>query len=293
MISDFSKLGVDILNSKDNFFNDICYPYSENKSDMILKDRISDIYQNYSKCDNNCEYKKIDLNSNLITCNCKIKSEINMDVEPPRLESILLDLVTDSSFGVIKCINLVFNFHNKLKNIGFWIFALIIIAHIVIIIHYSINTINPINRYIISQMKKFYYITDIYNPVKKKKSDKKNNFNIYNNFPINLINIHHIENKNTKKESSQHIISIKKRKTHFNNRIGNKLEEKNSSISSKNLGDFSRIKLKQKSKNFLRKNSKHHNKDHNNYYEKQIKPKNIHTKIKDTEINQKKDNNNT
>ena len=292
MISDFSKLGVDILNSKDNFFNDICYPYSENKSDMILKDRISDIYQNYSKCDNNCEYKKIDLNSNLITCNCKIKSEINMDVEPPRLESILLDLVTDSSFGVIKCINLVFNFHNKLKNIGFWIFALIIIAHIVIIIHYSINTINPINRYIISQMKKFYYITDIYNPVKKKKSDKKNNINIYNNFPINLINIHHIENKNTKKESSQHIISIKKRKTHFNNRIGNKLEEKNSSISNKNLGDFSRIKLKQKSKSFLIKNNKEHNKDHNNYYEKQKKPKNIPTKIKDTEINQKKDNDN-
>ena len=292
MISDFSKLGVDILNSKDNFFNDICYPYSENKSDMILKDGISDIYQNYSKCDNNCEYKKIDLNSNLITCNCKIKSEINMDVEPPRLESILLDLVTDSSFGVIKCINLVFNFHNKLKNIGFWIFALVIIAHIVIIIHYSINTINPINRYIISQMKKFNYITDIYNPVKKKKSDKKNNFNIYNNFPINLINIHHIENKNTKKESSQHIISIKKRKTHFNNRIGNKLEEKNSSISNKNLGDFSRIKLKQKSKSFLIKNNKDHNKDHNNYYEKQKKPKNIPTKIKDTEINQKKDNDN-
>ena len=288
MISDFSKLGVDILNSKDNFFNDICFPYSENNSDMILKDRISDIYQNYSKCDDNCEYKKIDLNSNLITCNCKIKSEINKGIEPPRLENILLDLVTDSSFGVIKCPNLVFNFHNKLKNIGFWIFGFVIIAHIIIIIHYSINTINPINRYIISQMKKFYYITDIYNPVKKKKSDKKSQFSIYNNFPINLIKINQIENKSTIRESSKKIISIRKRKTHLNNRIGNKLEEKNSSLSNKNLGDFSHAKFKKKNKSILIKI----NDEHHNFYEKQKKQKSIPTKIKDTEINQKNDNSN-
>ena len=286
MISDFSKLGVDILNNKDNFFNDICFPYSENNSDMILKDRISDIYQNYSKCDDNCEYKKIDLNLNLITCICKIKSEINKEIEPPRLESILLDLVTDSSFGVIKCPNLVFNFHNKLKNIGFWIFAIVIIAHIVIIIHYSINTINPISRYIISQMKKFHYITDIHNPIKKKKSDKKKKFNIFNNFPINLIKINQTENKHTSKESSQKIISFRKRKTHFNNRIGNKLEEKYSSLSNKNLDDFSGLKLKKIIKSILIKN----NDNNHNLYEKQKKPKNIPTKIKDKEINQKNDN---
>jgi len=46
-ITYFSNMDVDIFNSKDNFFNDICYPYSENNSDMILKDRISDIYRNY------------------------------------------------------------------------------------------------------------------------------------------------------------------------------------------------------------------------------------------------------
>jgi len=283
MIDDFSKLGVDILNSKDNFFNDICYPYSENNSDMILKDRISDIYQNYSKCDQNCEYKKIDLNSGLITCNCRIKSVINKEIEPPRLDSILLDLVTDSSFGVVKCGKLVFNFHNKLKNIGFWIFAIAIIAHIIIIIHYSINTINPINRYIISQMKKYSYINDIYNPIKKKNSDKKTQFNIYNNFPINLITINKTENKNTNKESSQHIISIRKRKTHFHNRIANKLQEKNSSLSNKNIGDFSQIKLKKKNKIILTKV----NDGHHNFYEKHKKLKIIPTIIKDTEINQK------
>ena len=288
MISDFSKKGVDILNSKDKFFNDICYPYSENNSDMILKDRISDIYQNYSKCDNNCEYKKIDLNSNLITCNCSIKLEINKGIEPPRFESILLDIVTDSSFGVVKCPNLVFNFHNKLNNIGFWIFSLVIIAHIIIIIHYSINTINPINRYIISQMKKFGYITDIYNPVKKKKSDKKAQFNIYNHIPINLIKINQVKNKNIIKESTQQIISIKKRKNHFNNRITNKLGQKNSSSSNKDFGDFTQAKLKKKSKSLLIKN----NDGHHNIYEKQKKIKNIPTKIKVKKINKKNNSEN-
>ena len=39
-ISYYSDIGVDIFNIKDNFFNDICYPYSNDSSDMILKDRI-------------------------------------------------------------------------------------------------------------------------------------------------------------------------------------------------------------------------------------------------------------
>ena len=61
MISKYAENGIDVLNSKDRFFNDICFPYSENNSDIILKDRLSTIYQNFSKCDDNCDYDKIDL----------------------------------------------------------------------------------------------------------------------------------------------------------------------------------------------------------------------------------------
>ena len=63
----YSKLGIDIFNINSSFFNDICYPYSEDNSDMILKDRISNIYQNYSVCDDNCNYDKFDLEALLIT----------------------------------------------------------------------------------------------------------------------------------------------------------------------------------------------------------------------------------
>ena len=42
----FKNQGIDILKLKDAFFSDICYPYYDDKtnSDMILNDRVSDIY---------------------------------------------------------------------------------------------------------------------------------------------------------------------------------------------------------------------------------------------------------
>ena len=42
-ISNFKDKGIDVFNINDEFFNDICYPYSdsESNSDMILKDRVS------------------------------------------------------------------------------------------------------------------------------------------------------------------------------------------------------------------------------------------------------------
>ena len=43
-VSDFKQLGIDILNIKDEFFNNLCYSYSESKGDMILEDRIKYIY---------------------------------------------------------------------------------------------------------------------------------------------------------------------------------------------------------------------------------------------------------
>ena len=278
MISEFSKLGIDILNIKDDFFNDICFPYSDKNSDMILKDRISDIYQNFSKCDDNCDYKKIDLDSKLITCSCNIKSEIKKESEPPRLDSILLDVLTDSSFGVIKCLKLVFNFHNKLENLGFLLFALIIIAHIVIITHYSINTINPINRYIISQMKKYCYIPHIYNPVKKRKSEKKNTFRIFKDISMNLKNTIQIANRRTIRGSTKKPSIVRKRKTHSSLRIPNRHEDKDSS--NNNLADFSRRPFKKKSKTMLIRNNYR-------FSDKQKKLKIFSNKIKAPKMNQK------
>ena len=58
-VLNFKNMGVDVFNLKDDFFNDICYAYSDNdtSSDMLLFYRVSDIYRNVSVCGEGCEYQ--------------------------------------------------------------------------------------------------------------------------------------------------------------------------------------------------------------------------------------------
>ena len=43
--------GVDVFNANDDFFNDICQSYDNNNgTDIVIKDRRADIYQNASFC---------------------------------------------------------------------------------------------------------------------------------------------------------------------------------------------------------------------------------------------------
>ena len=147
MILYYSELGIDIFNLNDSFFNDICYPFSNSNSDIILKDRISDIYQNYSLCDNNCEYDFIDIESNTVTCNCEIKKEVNTAVSSPVFNTIVKNIFKDSNIGILKCHDFIFSLKIKLNNIGFWIFLFFAICHIPLYIHYFINGITSILVY--------------------------------------------------------------------------------------------------------------------------------------------------
>ena len=169
----YSELGIDVFNIKDDFFNDICYPYSENNSDMILKDRIFDIYQNYSICEKNCEYNKIDLIEYIASCKCDVKTKVETKRDPPKLDTVVLDSIKDTNLAVIICYQLVFDFKNKLNNIGFIIFSCLLLIHIPIIIHYFIFNTISIKKYIVSQMIKYsYWLNEKKNPMKKGKSFK-------------------------------------------------------------------------------------------------------------------------
>ena len=147
MILYYSELGIDIFNINDSFFNDICYPYSNTNCDIVLKDRISDIYQNYSLCDNNCEYDFIDIYSNSVTCTCDIKTELNIYLSPPIFSTIIKDVFKDSNIGILKCLDLIFSFNCNLYNIGFWMFLVFVICHIPLYIHYFIKGISSILVY--------------------------------------------------------------------------------------------------------------------------------------------------
>ena len=163
---------------------------------MILKDRISDIYENYSLCESNCEYDKVNLIQKTVTCKCDIKTNIDLEVEPPSLAKIILDSFKDSNVAVIKCYYLVFSFKSKFQNIGFLTFTFLVFLHIPFFIHYLRTNISSIIKYIINEMSKFNYLCNQFNPIKKRaiKFNKKKN-----KYCDNSKNIIKKLNKNKKK----------------------------------------------------------------------------------------------
>jgi len=61
--------GYDLYNPKDSFYNDLCIPFTtENKTDILLSDRINNYYQNLSLCEEGCTYKKYDYTYKKIQC---------------------------------------------------------------------------------------------------------------------------------------------------------------------------------------------------------------------------------
>ena len=216
----FKDKGIDIFNINDEFFNNICNPFSKSKNDLVLKDRIKDIYQNYSICDEDCVYNSINFENKTIACDCKVKT--NLSIEEPTLNIIKYnDIKIESNFGIIKCYKLVFSFNGKLTNIGFWIFLILVITHIPLLFYYFCKGIKPIKDYLLKEMISHGYIkvnkqqnkkaqknpTNILNPPKNKKnlqlkdSSSINNLKASEREEINIIN--NDIKKNNKKENGR------------------------------------------------------------------------------------------
>ena len=227
MIEYFSDMDIDIFNIKDSFFNDICYPYSADNSDMILKDRILDIYQNYSLCDNECEYDKINIENMTVVCSCSVKTEITTEVSEPKFSSMIGDTFENSNFGVIKCYKLVFNLKNKSQNIGFVFFFILFIGNISCIILFLFTGIGSIRLFVYKEMEKNNYLLRKSNPKKKKFNEKNNkstilSSNINNNSSLALKNknfvkkVKTIKDRLNKKNNSIIIFNYKSSNKYYN-----------------------------------------------------------------------------
>ena len=172
-ISYFKNMDVDIFNLNNEFFNDICFSYSDNdtNSDMILKDRVEDIYQNFSICGDGCEYISFNSEKMSANCNCTVKQELSLDPEKGNFKSYIMSAFLDLNFGVIKCYNLVFSFAGKLKNAGFWIFGAMVVSHIPMYILYLIKGTTTLTRYINKEMDdKGYNINKVFHDKQKSKN---------------------------------------------------------------------------------------------------------------------------
>ena len=156
-ISFFEDLGIDIFDINNSFFNDLCHPFSNNSNDIILQDRIKYIYKNYSLCEQDCNYNSIDIESMTIACDCMVKENLSTVISPLNFGQAKESSILDSNIGVIKCYNLVFSLKDKSKNIGFWIFLILVIANVIFLVIFFIKGMKSITEYIFNQMVIFGY----------------------------------------------------------------------------------------------------------------------------------------
>ena len=249
-VNQFMKSGIDIFNINDSFFNDICEPYLNSNDDLILEDRIKYIYQNYSLCEEGCTYNKIILENMTISCQCKVKENISLVINPIEFEEVER---SSTNFDVVKCYKLVFSLKGKLNNIGFLIFSILVISHIPLLIYFFNKGIKPIKNYVFNEMKKYGYIKDKNLKSKNKKNHSsppknKNNNNQKKYIIKNLKIIDNSSSVNILKSSKRLIIPRSNITNQLNNKDNNKNKRNNENKQIKNTKKLKKNTIKAKNK---------------------------------------------
>ena len=252
-LSKFKDMNIDIINLQDDFFNDICYSYSNSSNDMILSDRVKDIYQNVSVCDNGCTYESFNLNASSVSCSCDVQEEVEEDTESRSFSSSIASAFLDSNFGVVKCYNLVFSPKNKVKNIGFWIMTTLLVAQVPFLILYMKKGLLPVLDFVQETMYRHGYLTkknQLFEFIKNGNKEKNKCTNECQNKDLNENNLksndieqvdiligEQINNtKKTRKKGKGKKKKIKKKsvKLNFEAEIGNPPKHKTNIESEKN-----------------------------------------------------------
>ena len=149
----YNEDGIDIYDSKDPFFNSLCYPYTNvNGNDIIIKDRRTDIYQNVSFCEEDCTYLGVNYTKKKVRCECNKEHtssiEINNNVKINK--EAFEEAIKSVNIFVIKCTELL-SLSSIRFNIGFYFGSISILIQIILCINYSTQGI----KHVLSQLNKY------------------------------------------------------------------------------------------------------------------------------------------
>ena len=185
------KLGYDLFDINNKFYQDICTPYkSPNKTDVLLADRIYYYYNNNeTKCQANCQFSYYIIKTNYLKCQCdNSNSEINTNditkFEPKIIYKSFYDVLKFSNYKVLKCYKLVFVLDNIRNNMGSLIILIFIFIYLIVFILYLIKGKKEIYFNLI-KIKKERFVKNLktnkaLNQVNKIKLTNKNKFVIKN-----------------------------------------------------------------------------------------------------------------
>ena len=126
----FNSQGYDIYNLSSEFYKDKCTTANINGNDIILEDRIEDIFPyNASFCSNGCELNNVVIESKRVSCSCDINyTEIyinlsNNNTKSVAKENFLSYLLDSVNYQIFDCYKILFktNIKNLISNIAFFL----------------------------------------------------------------------------------------------------------------------------------------------------------------------------
>ena len=249
--------GYNFLNKDDDFYKNVCSPYTtDNGTDIILEDRIKDIYE-YDILDyyKNCSYDNFKIDDTRVKCNTEFKPDFSNKViihTLNRKEFVdKLDFFKFSNFYVISCYSLFFSLDGQLGNYGAYLFYVCFILLVIFTVYSFFRGFLYIENIVIDMIKKKFFIDNKNfkenNSQKHSKNKKnKNDINSKNeldNIQDNKICNNRVSNANPsrKKKINTKIHKALKgsRRTTRSSRNNENSEIKSKAIFLKSIGDKS------------------------------------------------------
>ena len=263
------KEGYDLFDLNDNFYIDICAPFTaENGADILLDDRLYYFYSkivNISTCPKDCGYSKFYIETKSLSCQCKIRDD---SIDTENINSIDISLYVPevngykySSYKTLKCYKLVFDIKFFKKNIGSIISLIFFIIYLIFLVYYIFKGITPLQI----QVSQFLFEENDFNPNKEEIEIINPSLSLAENKSMNLKN--KSENKSVKtyiKENPKKEVKAIKSTKKKSNPPKKKLERINSAEKKKrneNLKLVDIVNKKKKGRNKKRKINNKNNKE--------------------------------
>ena len=219
-----SKDNIDLFDPFDSFFTNSCYPFSINKTDIIVRDRQKYLYHQIEICEEGCSLKEIDYYDQSIICSCRIKQSMSTAITNT-FSTLSAKWNSTSNYKFLKCYKYIFKGFTYKNNIGFIVYLSLLILNVIVLILFFFDSNRLINR----------LATDCNKTVTEVKIKERLNLHILiktrSNFKIN-----NHDDKNTKDNSSSFREFIDRAE---NQNTGTSSKEENSSTNEEEINELS------------------------------------------------------
>ena len=129
----YIKNDIFLLNSTDDFYNNVCFPYkTPNNGDLYLEERRKKYYINEPLCEDNCTLLDYEKDNGRIICKCLLRlnpqSIKNVNFTKKDINNVFNDTIKVPNLRIIKCASQAFK--NAKNNFGLYITLILLLLFV-------------------------------------------------------------------------------------------------------------------------------------------------------------------